>query len=95
MIHDLLAAGESMVDAAETCGHDDCVDEWNRISKKAEKEMCLNEACIASYREEANKRREQREKAKEENFLKKNKAEDEEILKSFGLTLDDLKNGKI
>lgn len=43
----LIISGNDLVDGAETCGHDDCVDDWNKTKKKALKiiggEKALNE----------------------------------------------------
>lgn len=55
IIAKLLSAGEDLTDAAEKCGHDDELDEWNKVSNSARKE--IGEDFIRSLRDEENARR--------------------------------------
>ena len=48
IIMKLLIAGDNLTDGASTCGHDEEVECWNSIAKKARKE--LGPDFIKSYR---------------------------------------------
>ena len=97
-IIELIKAGEALEDVAETCGHDDSLDEWKKTKEKALKS--LNPVFVSKYFEiKEEEKLAQKEKSKnsflleEELFLEKRKKEEAELLKSFGLGLS--ADGKI
>lgn len=47
-ILNLIAAGDSMLDAAETCGHDDCIKDWKKSRRLLMKEYNLNDSDICN-----------------------------------------------
>jgi len=58
IIMKLLIAGDNLTDGASTCGHDEEVECWNSIAKKARKE--LGPDFIKSYRKKERDREEQK-----------------------------------
>ena len=82
-----------MTDAAETCGHDDCIDDWNAAVKKAMKVFPNYEERKKEINEKLHQKREELHKKKEAAYLEKQRKEDADLLASFGLGLS--ADGKI
>jgi len=85
IIIELINSGDNLIDAAETCGHDEEVRDWNRSMKKAikfvgdsysirkkELDIIRKEAIVA------------REAAKEKKYLEKQRKEEAKVLEQFG-----------
>ena len=86
MIYALMQAGEDMTDAAQTCGHDEALDEWNKATKKAKKLIDYNKNVKEFEIEEQRKEKERHDKKEKAYMSKREKEllEDAEILKSYG-----------
>lgn len=96
IIIELIDNGDGLIDAAETCGHDDEVRDWNKSTKKAIKLLgdsySLRKNEIKAIQKEA---RIQRELKAEKKFLEKQQKEDAKILEQFGTSnLNELIYGK-
>jgi hypothetical protein len=50
IIAKLLIAGDNLTDGASTCGHDEEVESWEKIAKKARKE--IGSDFLEAYQEE-------------------------------------------
>jgi hypothetical protein len=66
IIAKLLIAGDNLTDGASTCGHDVEVEYWEKIAKKARKE--IGSDFIDSYQEEERSREEQKSIRKAKKF---------------------------
>ena len=80
----LIEAGEGMTDAAETCGHDEAIEDWNRTVKKVEKLFGVTPEGIKETHRIIEKAKEAKYKRKEEALEKKRKREAEELKKELG-----------
>jgi hypothetical protein len=46
----LILAGEEMTDAAETCGHDEALNDWKKVVSSIRKKHKITDADISSFR---------------------------------------------
>jgi len=79
LIFKLIEAGEDLTDAAETCGHDEALEDWNRIVKKVKKKLNLQPEVLKQMRAEAAAKKEAIYKKKEEAYLANQAREAEDI----------------
>lgn len=79
LIFRLIEAGEDLTDAAETCGHDEALEDWNKIVKKVKKKLNLQPEVLKQMRAEAASKKEAIHKKKEETYLA-NQAREAEIV---------------
>lgn len=87
IIIELLDAGEGMTDAAETCGHDEALEDWQSVSKKAIKAFPNYKERKAEIDAQIAKKRKELHEKKEKDFIKEQRTEDAKILAEFGLGL--------
>ena len=80
----LIEAGEGMTDAAETCGHEEALEDWNKTVLKVEKLFGVTPEGIKEVRRMQNEARKAKYKRKEEALEKKRKREAEELKKELG-----------
>ena len=80
----LIEAGEGMTDAAETCGHEEALEDWNKTVLKVEKLFGVTPEGIKETRRMIEKAKEAKYKGKEEAFEKKRKKEAEDLKKELG-----------
>lgn len=84
----LILAGDEMTDAAETCGHDEALDDWNRTVSSIRKKHKITDADISSFRAKQQSAENSRSNAKNIKLLKQleeKKKKDAELLKEFGI----------
>ena len=79
LIFRLIEAGEDLTDAAETCGHDEALEDWNKIVKKVKKKLNLQPEVLKQMRAEANTKKEAIHKKKEDAYLANQAREAEDI----------------
>jgi hypothetical protein len=82
----LILNGDCLTDAAETCSHDEALDDWNIVAKHAKK-LIEYDKMKNEYEAEEQKYEEEKQHRKEKAYMTKRKKElleDAEILKSFG-----------
>lgn len=91
MINKLIDNGENMEDAAETCGHDEVLEDWQKTVKKAKKLIDYanrKEEYQKERRERweaVRKREEEKARAKWEKENAKYREEDEALMKELGI----------
>jgi len=84
----LILAGEDLVDGAETCGHDDSVDEWIKSVASIKKKYKITDSDISKYRAGEDAKENKKELKKKENLLKQmedKRLKDADFLKEFGI----------
>jgi hypothetical protein len=91
IILELIDNGSDMEDAAETCGHDDALEDWQKTVKRAEKAIDYSkrkEEYVVARKlrwEEAKMKEEQKARAKWEKENAKYKEEDEALMRELGI----------
>lgn len=84
----LILAGEDLVDGAETCGHDDSVEEWNAAVKSISKKFNITKEDINAVELKLQADADRVENQKNKKLLlelEEKKKRDVEILKEFGI----------
>ena len=82
----LMIAGSTMVDAAEKCGHDDCVEMWEAAMKKMSKKYKITEQDLGKFEQKEDDQKEKRDLAAWEKKEAIKLAKDKEYLfKEFGI----------
>ena len=79
LIFRLIEAGEDLTDAAETCGHDEALEDWKKIVKKVKKKLNLQPEVLKQMRDEVAAKKEAIHKKKEESYLANQARESEDI----------------
>ena len=83
LIFQLIDAGEDLTDAAETCGHDEALADWERIVKKAKKTIGYD-GIARTANAELQSARHEKQKKKDEAADKKRRAEEAATMAEFG-----------
>lgn len=79
LIFRLIEAGEDLTDAAETCGHDEALEDWKKIVKKVKKKLNLQPEALKKIRTDWEAKKKAIHKKKEDAYLANQAREAEDI----------------